>query len=192
MRSQFQRTATASITALAVGLLWVGAAHGQDVFDTAASIVDGKDADAEAFLENSGNFASADVQKVCIEGGDSVVISGFSPHPDSSQAKSSLRARVSQSQKGNEPPIFVEGSGTMNFEVELECQKSEIKADANLNKGKGRFSLKGKNCLGLDEAQIIYVLDVCQTARNTKVKAKGVEIKKIQVKGKGSAQQAPL
>jgi Fe-S cluster assembly iron-binding protein IscA len=190
MREQLQRSVGA--TAFAVALLWAGGAHAQVVFDTAAVIVDDKDADADAFLENSGNFAGVDVQKVCIEGGDSVVIASFSPHPDSTQAKQKLQAKVSQSQTGNEPPIFVEGSGTMNFDVELDCEKSQIKADVNLEKGKGRFDLKGKKCTGLTEDQVIYVVDVCQTAKNTKVKAKGSEIKKIQVKGKGSAEEALL
>lgn len=192
MRDQLQRSAGVSVTAFAVALLWASGAHAQDVFDTAAVIVDDKDADADAFIENAGNFAGVDVQKVCIEGGDSVVISSFSPHPDSTRAKQKLQAKVSQSQKGNEPPIFIEGTGSMNFDVELECAKSQIKADVNLAKGKGRFDLKGKKCTGLTEDQVIYVVDVCQTAKNTKVKAKDSEIKKIQVKGKGSAEEALL
>lgn len=81
------------------------------------------------------------VQKICIEGGDSVTITSLSPHRDSTQAKKNLKAKVSQSQRGNEPPIFVEGAGTLNFDVELECQKSSVKGDADLSKGKGQFSL---------------------------------------------------
>jgi Fe-S cluster assembly iron-binding protein IscA len=192
MRNRFERTVGASIAALAVGLFSTGAAQAQDVFDTVASIVDAKDADAEATLENSGNSANVTVEKICIEGGDSVIISSFSPHPDSTQAKQKLKAKVSQSQAGNEPPIFVEGTGTMTFDVELTCEKSQIKADADLDKGKGRFDLKGKKCTGLTEDQVIYVQDVCQTAKNTKVKGKGSDLKKIQVKGKGTAEEALL
>jgi Fe-S cluster assembly iron-binding protein IscA len=190
MRNRFQRSVGAGAAALAVGLFSAGAAQAQDVFNTVAFIVDDKDTDADAFLENSDNSASVDVQKICIEGGDSVTISSFSPHPDSTQAKQKLKAKVSQSQNGNQPPIFIEGAGTMTFDVELTCEKSQIKADANLDKGKGRFDLKGKKCTGLTEDQVIYVQDVCQTAKNTKVKGKGSELKKIQVKGKGIAEPA--
>lgn len=192
MRNRLQRAAGATVTALAVGLLWTGASQAQDVFDTVAVISDAKDTDADAVLENQDNVANVDVQKTCIEGGDSVTIGSFSPHPDSAQAKRKLKAKVSQSETGNEPPVFVAGSGTMTFDVELTCKKSSVRADADLGKGKGRFELKAKNCIGLTTDQLIYVLDVCRAAKNTKVKAKGEVIKKITVKGKGVAELASL
>jgi hypothetical protein len=190
MRNRFMRIG--GVAVLALGLSWADAALAQTVFDTVAVISDSKDTDAEAFLQNAGTTAFVDVQKICVEGEDSVAISSFSPHPDGTQAKQKLSARVEQKEKGNEPPIFVAGSGTMAFDVELACEKSHVRGDASLEKGQGRFGLKGKNCTGLTADQVIFVQDVCQTARNTKVKGSGDVLKQVQVKGKGSATEPML
>jgi hypothetical protein len=174
------------LTALAVALLLAGVAQAQEVFDGAATISDDKDADADALLVNAGSTAFVDIQKTCVEGEDEVTIVGFSTHPDATSVDKG-EAEVEQSEKGNQPDILVAGSGSMDFEVDLECDKSEVSGKADIDKSKGKFEIKAKKCEGLTTEQVIFVQDVCANAKNTKIKADGTQIKKLQVKGKGPA-----
>jgi Fe-S cluster assembly iron-binding protein IscA len=190
MRMRFQSAACAVPTALAVGLFCAGMARAE-VFDGAANIDDNKDADAGAFLVNDGTTAFVDLGKTCIEGEDSVDISAFTTHPDQTKAKDA-KAEVAQEQKDNQPDIEVAGSGMMNFEVTLDCEKAEAGAKADLDKSKGKFEIKAKNCSGLTQDQLTFVRDVCATADNTKIKADAALLKKLKVKGKGDASEPPL
>lgn len=187
MRMRFQNAACAAFAALAVGLFCGGTARAE-VFDGAANIDDSKDSDAGAFLVNDGTTAFVDLGKTCVEGEDAVDIFAFTTHPDETEAKDA-KAEVSQEEKGNQPDIGVAASGMMSFEILLECEKAEVGAEADLDKSKGKFEIKAKNCSGLTQDQLTFVRDVCANADNTKIKADAALLKKLKVKGKGDASE---
>jgi hypothetical protein len=198
------------LTACLVGTsvaFFAGAAFAQDtVPDGVFDIEDDKESDATGRVTADGSEFGAFAKVECsppstTNGADGSSIFIRTEHPDAVKGKKN-KMEVEQSQKENLPKVIVlTGGGTGTITADLTCEKASVDASVDTKKNTGKFSAKAKNCtcvVGDDnsqavcdahEARLEQVATDCDGFDSLKGDIDGNTIKKIKIKGKGTAKE---
>jgi len=194
--------------AIASGALLAGAgAVVAEVPNGGWIFADKDDADVEAFIGAFGDFNEVDVWVECAPFGEGSSSAGtyvefYSWHPDKVKLKKN-KGSIEQGQKDNQAGLYIEtGTGTLQRENYLLCDKIEVSGDVKTKKTpvQGSFEGSAKNCVcdqeGDDDcadypAQIAQIAMDCADKKNVKGDFDEGVVKKASIKGKGDGSAAP-
>jgi hypothetical protein len=176
------------------GLLFAAGTTSAQVVNGDFVIEDDRNSLIEAFVSSVDDSNFVEITAECQSGGDSVVITADTNHPDDVRINQN-KADVRQRNKFNENTVFISATGSQQFSgAVFDCRSTKVEASVNTRRepNNGNFRADVRQCsTSLSGAQVGFVGATCAATRevNGSFNESTGEVLRLRINGRGTAFQ---